>query len=410
MNKVEHKNSFNDKFIDLIRDDNFVQLVRSCKNPDLLEKELLSKNSKNTENIQYAFEFILLTKNDQTFLSDNESDAILRRIEKKMSSKTVAFSYHLLWKIAAVAFVVLSLGSIILYHQYNKDPFKEYAEVNQKDILQSMIVLSDGSKHFLSRNESKIDYTVSKDAVVINKIKGEKGKRIENITKSGKNAMNQVAVPFGQQQNVVLSDGTTVRLNSGSRLVFPSSFSDSKNREVVLIGEGFFHVHKDSAHPFVVKTKFMNVRVLGTIFDLCAYKDEKTVAAILVEGSVCVFNKAEESSNRTTVLSPGEGCFYYVDKNKSETKKVNTDFYTSWTDGVYKFKDACFNEVIKKLEKYYNVYIETADKKVLKTKISGKLIITGDVDEAMQYVSKTVECKYEKNNKGVYVIKKFNLN
>ena len=403
--KIE-ENIYNDKFIDLIRDDKFVQLVRSCDKTDLLLKELLLKNSKNSENIRYAFEFILLTKNDRKRLSDSESDVILRGIEKKMQHKILDFSYHMAWKIAAVAFVVLSLGSLILYHQCNKDPFKKYSEVNQKDVLQSMIILSDGSKHLLSENESKIDYTVSKDNVVINEINGKGEKVIKNKSNSGKIVMNQVAVPFGQQQDVVLSDGTIVRLNSGSRLIFPSSFSDSKKREVTLIGEGFFNVHKDYAHPFIVKTTFMKVKVLGTTFDLCAYKDENTVAAVLVEGSVRVYNKNDESASRIITLTPGEGCFYSVNKNKSEIKRIDTEFYTSWTDGVYQFKNVSLIEVIEKLEKYYNVYIETEEKELLKTKISGKLIITGNINEAMQYLAKTLERKYVKNNKGVFVLKK----
>jgi len=213
--------------------------------------------------------------------------------------------------------------------------------------------------------------------------------------------MNQVLVPFGQQQNIVLNDGTTVTLNSGSRLIFPSSFTGNI-RKVALSGEGYFHVHKDSLHPFIVKTKHLNVKVLGTIFDLSAYEDENVISTVLVEGSVIVFQKDNEKSS---VISPGEGCFYSVNNKKSEIKSVNVCLYNSWKDGVYLFENESLRDVIKRIGKYYNVNIKINGENLLEIKISGKLIISGKAEDALEYISKTVECKFEKKKDGNYIIK-----
>ena len=388
---------FNDKFIDLITEDKFIQIVRSSKEPDVLLQKLLSKNPKNREDIRYAFEFICITKNENKYLNDRDSDEILKKIQ---SEKNQTSSWHLTWKIAAAILVLVSITSLYIYNQNFKNPIVTYAKVNQNKINHSLIVLSDGSKHILSYNESKIDYTVSDDSIVINK-KGEKREKIQNKTTTRKNIMNQVVVPFGQQQNIVLNDGTTVTLNSGSCLIFPSSFT-GKIRKVTLIGEGFFHVHKDASHPFIVNTKQIDVKVLGTTFDLSAYKDENVVSAVLVEGSVSVIQKYDDKSS---VISPGEGCFYSVNNKKAEIKKVDVSMYTSWKDGVYLFQKESLVDVIKKIKKYYNVNIKTKGIKLSETKISGKLIITGKVEEAIGYISKTVECKVEKNKNGDYIFK-----
>jgi len=392
---------FNDKFIGLIKDDRFIQIALSSENSDDLLKKMLFQNPGNREDIRYAFEFILVIKNEHKSLSDIDSDLILKRIEKKMEfDKTRHFSWYMVWKVAAVFFIVLFVSSVFFYSKYYRDPFKQYSEVNQKQISHSLIVLSDGSKHIISDNESKIDYTVYNDSVVINK-KGKKIKKINNKKTNKKNVMNQVLVPFGQQQNIVLNDGTTVTLNSGSRLIFPSSFTGNI-RKVALSGEGYFHVHKDSLHPFIVKTKHINVKVLGTIFDLSAYEDDNVISAVLVKGSINVLQKDNEKSS---VVSPGEGCFYSVHNRKSEIKSVNVCLYTSWKDGVYLFENESLIEVIKRIEKYYNVNIKTNGENISEIKISGKLIISGKAEEALKYISKTIGCEFEKKNDGDYVIK-----
>jgi len=362
---------------------------------------MLFQNPGNREDIRYAFEFIRVTKNEHKSLNDIDSDLILKRIEKKIESdKTRHLSRYMVWKVAAVFFICLFVSSVFFYSKYYRDPFKQYSEVNQNQISHSLIVLSDGSKHIISDNESKIDYTVYNDSVVINK-KGKNVKKINNRKIHNKNVMNQVLVPFGQQQNIVLNDGTTVTLNSGSRLIFPSSFTGNI-RKVALSGEGYFHVHKDSLHPFIVKTKHLNVKVLGTIFDLSAYEDENVISTVLVEGSVIVFQKDNEKSS---VISPGEGCFYSVNNKKSEIKSVNVCLYNSWKDGVYLFENESLRDVIKRIGKYYNVNIKINGENLLEIKISGKLIISGKAEDALEYISKTVECKFEKKKDGNYIIK-----
>lgn len=400
------ENYFNSEFIDLIKDDQFVRLVNESENPDLLLKNLLAQNPEKSKDIKYAFEFVRLAKDDKKQLDSSEFDAILMSIESKLKADKIKggrLAYLSKLKIASIILVVIAVGSSIFYYQYTKDPLKQFAEESNGKTDKSMLILSDGSEHVLSNNDSKIDYNSSHGQVIV-KDQQNAEEKYQNSAAPDLSVLNQVVVPYGQRQRVVLCDGTVVKLNAGSRLTFPAAFS-GKTREVYLKGEGFFEVHKDSSHPFVVKTDFLDVKVLGTVFNVSAYDDENVTSAVLVEGRVNISQKDRILSNKSFVLSPGQGCFYSVNDKKSDVKNVDVDLYTSWTDGVYQFRDMSLLEVVRKVRKYYNVFIQIEGQELSDTKISGKLVISGDVTQAVQYIAKTVEGRFEKNKDGNYIIK-----
>lgn len=400
------KNGFNSEFIDLIKDDGFVKLVTESVNTEQLLMDLLLQNPGNSNNIKYAFEFILLAKEDRKELDKNASNAILKNIQTKLDKTERHVSiFHRITRLKAASVILFffAVGTLYFYHQLTKDPLKQFAEKNVGRESQSMIILSNGVKHILSDNNSKIDYNSNQGEVIVRKQK-ELVAKLQNTTTTSQAVLNQVVVPFGQHQRVVLSDGTVVELNAGSKLVFPAAFSGDK-RNVYLKGEGYFEVRKDSLHPFVVQTDFMNVKVLGTVFNVSAYEDESVASTVLVEGSVSISQRNKIMGNQSYLLSPGQGCFYSVKYEKSAIKNVDTDIYTSWKDGVYRFNDVPLFDVIRKVMKYYNVPIQVQDGGTLETKLSGKLMISGNIDEVMSSISKTLECRYEKNEDGIFIIK-----
>lgn len=118
----------------------------------------------------------------------------------------------------------------------------------------------------------------------------------------------QMEVPLGSQTKVVLPDGSVVCLNSGSVLKYDPAFVRNKNREVYLVGEGYFEVHKNTEKPFIVHTEDLNIKVLGTVFNIRAYKEEPNIEVALVEGKVNVFSQSEEKGN--IVLRPNQRAVY----------------------------------------------------------------------------------------------------
>ena len=168
--------------------------------------------------------------------------------------------------------------------------------------------------------------------------------------------MQTVKAATGMQTDFLLPDGSHVWLNSGSVLKYPVPFA-SDRRQVELSGEAFFDVEKDASHPFVVSAGAMNIEVKGTRFNVVNYPDEATTEMILESGSVRLFSGAYE--NRKTIINvkPGEMASYDKSANELKISKVEVDKYMAWRTGTLIFRDDKMEEVVRKLNRWFNVDI-----------------------------------------------------
>ena len=209
---------------------------------------------------------------------------------------------------------------------------------------------------------------------------------------------NTIKVPNGQRSQITLYDGTKVWLNSGTTFRYPVLFS-SKSREVIIEGEAFFDVAKDKEHPFILNAGNLSVEVLGTHFDVCAYPEENELSTTLVEGSVNVLNT---TTGKRVILKPGEQVVLNRLTNGLEINAVNTDLYTSWKENLLKFDNATFEEVIKKMERWYDVKIFVASGIDTKDRYTMK-IKPESLREMLQLVAKTTKIKYEIKESTVFI-------
>jgi len=181
--------------------------------------------------------------------------------------------------------------------------------------------------------------------------------------KPNKVAYIRVVVPRGAKRLLVLSDSTRVWINSGCTLKYPEHFV-GKTRTVYLVGEAYFEVTKDAAHPFIVSTSEMNVKVLGTGFNISAYP-AKQVSVTLVHGRIMAYHvNANGNVESKVILSPGERSVFKTKKDVFIVKKVDTRIYTSWKDGSLIFKDTPLSEVMKRINRWYNVDMVANDKTI----------------------------------------------
>lgn len=163
----------------------------------------------------------------------------------------------------------------------------------------------------------------------------------------------------GQKYSIVLSDGTKVRLNSESRLIFPQKFTGDK-REVELVGEAFFDVARNEKMPFIVKTNRLNTEVLGTSFNIKAHRNEKTTVSVAT-GKVkinAIDNGVLANGPKENVyLLPNQQVVYHP--SSSYLKKTNVDLekFIAWKDDVILFDGISFGDAAKVLEKWYDVKI-----------------------------------------------------
>lgn len=211
--------------------------------------------------------------------------------------------------------------------------------------------------------------------------------------KMAKNELTEFVVPSGQMAEVNLPDGSHVWLNSESRLSFSDSFLD-KTRNVTLKGEALFKVQKGE-RPFVVTTKYGEVRVKGTTFNVCAFENSE-FQTTLVEGSVIYRNtelKKEVSlcPGQQIVLSENEGI---------QVHEVKTELFTTWKDGLIIFDKEPLRDVMKKLERHFGIRIELDDNLLSEIRFTGK-IENESLDEVMQYINKTkpIDYLYDKKQK-----------
>ncbi|MDL5513360.1 FecR domain-containing protein [Arenibacter sp. M-2] len=170
---------------------------------------------------------------------------------------------------------------------------------------------------------------------------------------------NTLNIPHGRQFDLVLSDGTKVKLNSGSSIKYPVRFLKGEDRKVYLKGEAYFDVTTDETRPFIVNADEMNIRVLGTQFNLSYYPEDEDISTVLVEGAVVLYKEgADINTNTSSQLVPGQRAAWNKTSNTMTINEVDTNIYTAWKDGYLLFKASPFSNIKSKLERHFNITIE----------------------------------------------------
>ena len=185
-------------------------------------------------------------------------------------------------------------------------------------------------------------------AVVFVIVIGMLGYMLYNADTQGSDLL-QSHTPVAQTRQMVLPDGTVVKLNSCSALLYPNRF-DGHTRSVYLMGEASFKVAHDKKHPFIVKTNDMQVTALGTEFNVSAYPDDHNVESTLIEGSVKVDCNDMHSS---VILQPGEMIAYNRDTHKYEVMTPNIADITAWQRGEVVLKEKTLAQIFSILERKY---------------------------------------------------------
>lgn len=206
------------------------------------------------------------------------------------------------------------------------------------------------------------------------------------------NEMNTLYTPAGQRACLVLQDGTEVWLNAKSKLIYPAQFT-GKERRVKVEGEAFFNVAKDSVKPFIVSALDVDMKVLGTQFNVYCYPDAGYVETSLVEGSVRVFFSGKEKEG--VLLKPDQQVT--AANGKMVVKPIRLNDHFLWRDGVYAFEDEPLINILKKLELYYDVKIIVEDTSLFKETYTGKFRQRDSLDDIFKILQQIRSFKIRKN-------------
>ncbi|GAA3564037.1 FecR family protein [Snuella lapsa] len=267
---------------------------------------------------------------------------------RKDKSKTFKNKLRSVFKYAAVALVFLSIGYFYKQGVFSSTP-NNIPDPTNKITLQ----LEDGTIKTIDESESAKIFSANGNMVGI-----QKGKQLAYANDSNveKLTYNTLTVPYGRRFNVILSDGTHIYLNAGSSLRYPVRFIKGSNREIFLDGEAYFNVTKDSKHPFIVNSNELNIRVLGTQFNVSSYPEDDNVNTVLVEGSVSLYNKDEVYSAPTSsLLEPGHIAAWNKSNKELRISETNIAQHTAWIEGRLILNEIRFNDILKKLERQYDV-------------------------------------------------------
>lgn len=199
----------------------------------------------------------------------------------------------------------------------------------------------------------------------------------------------EMYVPYGDYREVRLADGSTAWVNAGSLLIYPEEFTTG-SRMVYLNGEARFQVAKDAAKPFIVNTAHLDIRALGTVFNVQAYMTSPVITATLEEGSIRVDTK-QNSASASVILKPNEQLTYSCQTHRWAVDTVDAARLSAWKDGYLIFENASFREVVEALERKYGVTIHYDAGKYHDSAYYLKITPQESIEDALQVLSNVVK-------------------
>ena len=333
----------------------------------------------------------------QTFSSEDK-ELLWKRISKTNHKKR-SFRY---WysSVAAVAILLLAVGSFYYMNYYEEDNLTAIEKVQKPEqpVETVQLILADEKKVDIEEKNSHLQYN-KKGELHINAQKMKTSQ--DSVTSSdNKNELiyNQLIVPSARRSFLELADGSKIWVNANTRVVYPVTFDDKK-REIYVDGEIYIEVSPEEKRPFIVKSKKMDVRVLGTKFNVSTYESNEGASVVLVSGKVNV-----RTDNRVeSLLTPSDRLSY--EKGTTDIKKVNVENYISWKEGFYTFDNECFSVVLDKLSDYYGKKIRYNDK-VGALRCSGSLNLDEDMVKVLTGLESTMPVTFTIEREYISVIVK----
>ena len=332
--------------------DQFISILTSEEVDNVLLKHIESKLSVpkeslddgTRERLQNILQNILSITRKQEQLQENQN-----------------YIYGKFWKYITAASFALIIAGACVYLIFNSRSRSSNISPQQialkNDILpggnKAILTLANGTHIILdSADNGQVANLGSSSVIRINKGLLSYNPLRSNRAVTNSNQYNTLTTPKGGQYQLELSDGTKVWLNAASSIRYPTSFAGVAIRKVEVTGEAYFEIAKDAKQPFQVKVGDMQVDVLGTSFNIEAYKDEPTIKTTLLEGGV----RITEGTN-TQILNPGEQSQLTQNGQMKLVKHVDLDGTIAWKNGYFSFDQADLQTVMLKIARWYNVRV-----------------------------------------------------
>ncbi|MDR3061855.1 MAG: FecR family protein [Dysgonamonadaceae bacterium] len=394
---------------ELLDDEYFIQWVfHPTPEMESYWRKKIEENPDKKENTLELKNLLSKIRIRESGLNDEDKKILWEKIasESIYRKRTVNFRQWLKYAAFVAGIMIILGGGYLVYDRTHGKSSVDYLSILSKEddnagktgnirlILpnQEEIEIPEVNAELIHNKEG--DIQVNTEQVIPNCI-DESGSGKENLQ------FNQLIVPYGHYSNLVLSDGTKIWVNSGSKLIYPQRFEDNR-REVFIEGEAYLEVAKNEKIPFFVKTELWEIKVTGTSFNVCAYKGELSQSIVLATGSVNVKNLV---SREKVQLKPNQMCLYEYGFDKVKVEEVEIYDHICWKYGFLRFKSERLDVVLNRLKRFYNISIECSNK-VKEIRVSGKLDMKEDINEVFKTITITAPVKYIwKRNKIIIDVK-----
>ena len=393
---MKHQNGHNQ--IEFIHNPDFVKwALNPTEESDQYWNAFLLENPSQRKELEYTRLLVKgFVKNEES-LTETEVSALWYKIEQTKFSENRRLIKLKRWSVAAGFLLIIGISGWLMTqrsHQIaNSINYQSIAKNVKQDNDIKLILANNTQKTFTSK---EVDLKYDQDGKLVTKT----GKQVETeeLDKSAEILqMNQLVVPRGKRSNIELADGTKLWLNSGSRAIYPVAFT-GKTREIYIEGEGYLEVTHDVLKPFYVVTDQIKVKVLGTKFDISAYKEDDHVSVVLVEGSVQALTSSE-----SRILKPNQILNYKKLSQKSTIERINVMESISWKDGWLLCNKESIKSIITKLSRYYNIKINFNDQSLGNITLTGKLDLKSNYEDIFKVICTTAPLKYGIIDNSIYL-------
>lgn len=307
------------------------------------------------------------------------------------------------FRVAASFLLILALGGVAYWLNdfWDTGNGPKLMEEIHPIMSKAYIMMDDGTCMVLGKDEGEV---LEADGTKIVRDSTKVKYTSENDKETSKIAYNELNVPRGGEYVLELSDGTKVWVNADSRLKYPIRFREECREVYLLTGEAYFEVARNEAKPFWVHTSRGSVKVLGTEFNVRDYPDEHQVVATLVNGSVQFSDK--NKSGRQVILQPGFQVVVDSLRRDWEVRKVNLEEYVGWRNGLYVFSHLTLEELMKIVERNYDVTVFFANEECKKLIFSGDLQKYEKVEYFLRFMETGGDVRFVVKDRTITVYKK----
>lgn len=296
----------------------------------------------------------------------------------------------------ASAAAVFALLLVSTYFYINRQPAEDtvlsYNNIIGMQLPEEKVYLLSSNEIIKLNDNSNLNVSEKGEISLV----GSESKDIS--LKKADSSVNTLVVPYGKRSFITLSDGSRAWVNSGSRITFPTVFDEDK-RTINVEGEVYFEVEKMPEKPFIVQAKNMKIQVYGTSFNISAYVDDTENSVVLVEGSVKVSTAKSE-----VMLEPNKRAA--LRDNEIDIVDANVDDYISWKNGYLVLKKESLGNVLKRMERYYNMsFSNKSNLSLFNEQLSGKLYLSNSIDSVMNSLSSIYSFSYDKRDNIISISK-----